>query len=136
MKQGIATAMGLAAALVAGHAVAQEGDPEAGESNFRQCSACHTLEEGQHRVGPSLHGVFGRQAGTAEGFNYSEDTVAAGEAGVVWDEETLFAYLADPAAFLAEVLDKDRGRTRMAMKYPDEQFRRDVIAYLKQETAD
>jgi cytochrome c len=45
------------------------GDPEAGAQAFRACAACHTLEPGVHRTGPSLAGVFGRKAGTAEGFH-------------------------------------------------------------------
>lgn len=44
------------------------GDPKAGAQVFQACAACHTLEPGVHRTGPSLAGVFGRKAGTAEGF--------------------------------------------------------------------
>jgi cytochrome c len=122
----------LSVALMGGQALA-EGDLAAGERNFRQCAACHQLDEGVHRVGPSLHGVFGRPAGTAEGFNYSPDLVAAGEAGVVWNEETLFDYLENPVEFLKKVLDKGRVSTRMPNRFAREDFRRDLIAYLKQE---
>lgn len=125
----------LAVALTGGQALA-EGDPEAGERNFRQCAACHQLDEGVHRVGPSLNGVFGRQAGTAEGFNYSPDLVAAGEAGIVWNEETLFDYLENPQEFLEKVLNKERVSIRMLNRYPKEDFRRDIIAYLKQESGE
>ncbi len=116
--------------LAAGAALA-EGDPAAGERAFRQCGACHTLD-GSHRVGPSLQGIFGRQAGTAEGFRYSPDMVATGEAGVVWDAENLFTYLDNPAEFLKEATGKDRVQTRMPNRYPDETVRRDIIAYLQQ----
>ncbi len=109
-----------------------EGDPAAGERAFRQCAACHTLD-GAHRVGPSLQGIFGRTAGTADGFRYSPDVVAAGEAGVVWDAETIFNYLENPPEFLKAATGKDRVQTRMPNRYPDAQMREDIIAYLEQE---
>ncbi len=117
--------------LIAAMAAA-EGDPAAGERAFRQCAACHTLD-GTHRVGPSLAGIFGRTAGTADGFRYSPDIVAAGEAGVVWDAETIFTYLDNPTEFLKAATGKDRIQTRMPNRYPDEGMRRDIIAYLEQE---
>jgi cytochrome c len=126
------TALALALAVLATPALA-DGDPAAGERAFRQCAACHQLAEGQHRVGPSLHGLFGREAGTADGFRYSPDVVAAGEAGLVWEHDTLLAYLDNPTEFLKEALDKPRVSTRMPNRYPDEQMRRDIIAYLEQE---
>ena len=74
------------------------GDPEVGQERFRACAACHTLEPGAHRTGPSLAGVFGREAGSAEGFHrYSE---ALRSADLVWREDTLDAFLADPRGFL------------------------------------
>jgi cytochrome c len=70
------------------------GDPEAGAQVFQACAACHALEPGVHRTGPSLAGVFGRKAGTAEGFHrYSE---ALKSADLVWREDTLSEFLADP----------------------------------------
>ena len=68
-----------AAGIVAGVAVAvagpaaAEGDPESGAQHFRVCAACHSLEPGRHLTGPSLAGIWGREAGTVEGFTrYSE----------------------------------------------------------------
>ncbi|MBV6635101.1 MAG: c-type cytochrome [Mameliella sp.] len=68
-------------------------DPETmpnGERQFmRKCSICHALTPGPSRkAGPSLHGVFGRQAGTLPGYSYS-DTLT--EAGFAWTEETIDA---------------------------------------------
>src|SRR5262245_29865440 len=70
------------------------GDAENGARAFRVCGACHSLEPGRHKTGPSLAGVLGRKAGTAEGFHrYS---AALKGADVVWNETTLDAWIADP----------------------------------------
>lgn len=73
---------------------ARAADIEAGKSVFNRCKVCHKLEAGASgSLGPSLHGVFGRKAGTVEGYNYSE---AMKDSGIVWDDETLAKYLRDP----------------------------------------
>jgi cytochrome c len=108
--------------LFGGHAALAEGDAAAGEKVFRKCKACHSVEAGKNKVGPSLHGVIGRDAGTEEGFKYSD---AMKESGIVWDEETLDAYLKKPKELVPG--------TRMAFPgLKDEQDRLDVIAYLKE----
>jgi len=115
-----------AVAIFAGPVLA-EGDAAKGEKVFRKCKACHAVEEGKNKVGPSLHKVVGRTAGTAEGFKYSSFMQAYGEAGNVWNEETLAAFLEAPKA----VVDG----TKMAfagLKKPED--RDDVIAYLKQQS--
>lgn len=112
-----------AAAALAGPALA-EGDAAAGEKVFNKCKACHTVEEGKNRVGPSLYNVIGRAPASVEGFNYSK-AMAEFAAGHVWDDETLSAYLEAPK-------DVVKG-TKMAfvgLKKPED--RADVIAYLKQ----
>ena len=114
--------------LLAGAAQA-DGDPAAGEKAFRKCAACHTLD-GRSRSGPTLQGVIGREAGTVAGFRYSPDMVAAGDAGVVWDPETIAAFLEDPAVFLARATEQDRARTLKRNRFPDEQLRRDIAAFL------
>lgn len=85
------------AALAASPAAAQD-DADAGKLAFRACQACHTLAPGRHMTGPSLAGVFGRKAGSADGFaRYSP---AMRQAGIVWNAETLDKFLADPQAFV------------------------------------
>ncbi len=84
-------------ALAGGPALAQEGDPAAGEKVFNKCKACHVPDEEKNRVGPYLLGIFGRPAGTAEGFTYSP---AMKDSGIVWDEETIAEYLADPKSYV------------------------------------
>jgi cytochrome c len=125
-------ATALAAALVAAPALAQDADK--GKTQFGQCRACHSLEKGKSGVGPSLNGLFGRTAGTAEKYSYSADMKAAGAKGLKWDDASLFEYLADPAAFLKKYLGKDSVANKMPNKFPNEELRKNVIAYLKQAT--
>jgi cytochrome c len=84
-------------ALASSPVLAQEGDPAAGEKVFNKCRACHVVDEDKNRVGPYLHGVIGRPAGTAEGFKYS---TAMKDSGIVWSEETIAEYVADPKAYV------------------------------------
>jgi cytochrome c2 len=73
-------------------------DQARGRQVFVKCQVCHTAEAGgPHVVGPNLHEVIGRKAGTAPGFNYSH---AFQDADFTWDREKLDRYLADPAAFV------------------------------------
>lgn len=98
------------------------GDPERGALVFRSCAACHSLEPGQHRTGPSLAGVVGRHAGTAEGFTrYSS---ALEQADVTWTDEMLDRWLADPQAVVP-------GNSMTFPGIRDQQARADLIAYLK-----
>ncbi len=76
-----------AALLAAPFAASAQEAPKA----FNQCKACHII--GKNGVGPNLVGVFGRKAGTAEGYKFSENHV---KSGLTWDEATLTKYLADP----------------------------------------
>ncbi|MGX0877171.1 cytochrome c2 [Roseovarius sp. MBR-154] len=79
-------------------------DPDlvaAGEKVFRQCKACHQVGEGaKNRVGPQLNGVMGRPAGAVDGFKYSPALDGMAADGLVWDEDNLAAFLADPRGFM------------------------------------
>ncbi|MFZ4383206.1 MAG: c-type cytochrome [Sandarakinorhabdus sp.] len=97
------------------------GDAAQGEVVFAQCKACHVVDAGKNRVGPSLWAVVGRTAGTVPGFTYSK---ANKDSGVAWTEDVLYKYLEAPQKFMPG--------TKMAfggLKKP--QDRADVIAYLK-----
>ena len=126
-----------AALLLAPSAAFAEGDAAKGEQVFKKCTTCHVVNDEKNRVGPYLKGLVGRTAGTAEKYKYSSLNAAAGEAGLVWTEENLFAYLEDPSKFLVEFLkangaeDKAKGRSKMVYKLSKEDERNDVIAYLK-----
>ena len=74
---------------------AQAGDvSDPGELEFRRkCSVCHTLvPDGANRAGPTLHGVFGREAGTLPGYAYSRALV---DSPIVWSRETIGRLFAD-----------------------------------------
>ncbi len=100
------------------------GDPDAGALAFARCAACHEISPtGASRVGPPLDGIVGRRAGSRAGFAYSRALAGAGANGLVWTEEALDDYLADPRRFVPGV--------RMAFPgIPDAATRSDIIAYL------
>lgn len=75
---------------------AQAGDAAAGKDVFKVCAACHTVEAGKNKVGPSLFGVVGRKAGAIEGFKYSKPMMEKAAAGFTWDDANLKAYIAAP----------------------------------------
>lgn len=82
--------------LLAGNASAD--DAKQGEAIFkRTCAACHTVETGKNKIGPSLAGVVGRKSGSVDGFKYSDPMK---KSDVTWTEENLQKYLADPKAFI------------------------------------
>ncbi len=116
-----------AAAPAATPAVATEdyasftGNAAAGKVVFIQCQACHSIKDGENRVGPSLYGKVGATAGQVAGFKYSD---ANKNSGIVWTEEKLFEYLKNPRAVIP-------GTTMAFAGIPDPQKRADVIAFLK-----
>ncbi len=102
------------------------GDAEKGKKVYNKCKACHMVgENAKKRVGPPLNNIIGAKAGVQEGYKYSKAMVAAGEGGMVWDVETLSAYLLKPR----DVVPKGK------MAFPGlkkEEDRINVIEYLKQ----
>jgi cytochrome c len=139
MRVVLAAALTASALIIPGGlALGADGDAAKGEAVFKQCMACHRVGEGaKNLVGPVLNNIVGRQAGTAEGYSYSALNKAAGDNGLVWNEELIAQYLPDPNAFLKKFLtDKGKadlatGTTKMTFKLPNEQQRADVIAYVK-----
>ena len=111
--------------------VSSAQDAASGEKLFRKCASCHQIGEGaQNRVGPILTGVIGRPAASVEGYKYSSSLQDAGAAGLVWDEEEVFAWLGDPKSYLRKRLDDKKAKTKMTFRLKKQDERRDVIAYL------
>lgn len=125
MLKYLKTALATTALITAAATAAQAGDAAAGEKVFKKCAACHAVGDGaKNKVGPHLNDIFGRAAGGIEDYKYSKAMLARGEEGLVWDDETLTAYLAAPRDYV-------KG-TKMAFAglKKDEDLA-DVIAYLK-----
>jgi cytochrome c len=109
--------------LVVSIAAYGEGDAARGKAVYESlCSGCHTLDE--NRYGPAHRGVFGRKAGSAPDYSYSE---ALYSSQVIWSQESLERWLVDPGKFIPGV--------KMAFSVPDATDRRDVIEYLKEQSA-
>ncbi|MEZ5565305.1 MAG: cytochrome c family protein [Gammaproteobacteria bacterium] len=99
-------------------------DPAKGKVQFLQCRACHSLEAaGPNKVGPNLHGLFGKKAGFAPGFNYSD---ALKNSGVVWSAETLDHWFERPSELIP-------GNHMVFVGIRNPGDRANLIAYLKQE---
>ena len=97
-------------------------DPVDGRDLFNeQCAACHALDV--NKFGPRLGGVFGRRAGAAPGYDYSP---ALRSAGLTWSADNLNRWLASPKKFIPGV--------KMPVSVPDPIARRDIVAYLRQES--
>ena len=97
-------------------------DRARGQKLFEECAACHTLERGAQTVGPDLHGVFGRKAGTLDDFRYSP---ALKRSGITWTPKTLEAYVADPQKAVPQ--------NRMPYAgMPEARDRADLIAYMQE----
>lgn len=122
----IALALWSAAAGASSVAAESTGDAGAGQDIFdRQCKTCHQIgAEARHRVGPQLNGIFGRKAGSAADYSYSKAMILAGTEGLVWDHETLAAYVESPKALVTGTKMSFRG-----IKSPEE--RADLVAFLR-----
>lgn len=83
----------LLAFAIAVPAAASDDDQMAYNNN---CRTCHSVKEGDNRLGPSLHKIFGAKAGAAPGYdNFSQGLKTS---GITWDEATLDRFIADPDA--------------------------------------
>ncbi|KIL89932.1 cytochrome c [Fusarium avenaceum] len=103
------------------------GDIKKGANLFKtRCAQCHTVEkDGGNKIGPALHGLWGRKTGSVEGYSYTDANKGK---GIEWNDDTLFEYLENPKKYIPG--------TKMAFgglkKAKD---RNDLIAYLKDSTS-
>jgi cytochrome c len=125
---GLAIGLGFCGVmLVAGAAMAQMPLPEAkppdGPTLFKQqCATCHTNNATDPvRQGPSLFGIVGRHAGSADGFHYS---ASFAKADFVWDDAKLDAWMTNPQAVVPGAV--------MAYRQAKPEIRAAIITYLKE----
>lgn len=118
------TAFGLLAAATSISGAQAAGNPDEGKKAFAKCRACHQLEAGKNTVGPSLAGLFGRKAGSAPNFKYSD---AMAKSGITWNDETIAKYIADPKGNIP-------GNKMVFPGIKKESEIADLIAYLKDAT--
>lgn len=123
MRKGLISVLATTALVAAGSAFAQEAhEVEEGQKIFKRvCFSCHTSDAGKNKIGPSLHGVFGRKTATVQGFAYSS---AMKDANLTWDDQALDKYLADPKKFIP-------GNKMAYAGVKKENERKEIIAYLK-----
>jgi cytochrome c len=101
------------------------GDPARGAQLYAaRCGACHSIDD--NGAGPRHCGLFGRKAGTQQGFDYSE---ALKRSTIIWNERTLDRWLQNPSALIP-------GNKMVVQLAGDPRDRADLIAYLKQATVD
>ena len=131
----------LTAALIlslSGGAALAAGDAEAGTKVFNQCQTCHvvaapdgTILAGKNaKTGPNLYGIIGRPAATYPDFKYGDGIIAAGAAGLVWDETSLVAYVQDPQAVLETATGDSKVKSKMSFKIKKEADAQNVVAFL------
>ena len=113
-------ALGLLAALTVAHA---QTPNDAGQISYNNaCRTCHSIREGDNRLGPSLYGIVGKKAGTISGYDSSP---AMRQSGIVWDEKNLDKFIADPEAVVHGNAMKPYGGIA------SEEERQKIISYLK-----
>src|SRR6516164_10016810 len=102
------------------------GDAEKGAALFRACVACHSLKPEQNMTGPSLAGLWERKAGSLESFDRYSPALKSSD--IVWDENSLDAWLKSPKSLVAQ--------NRMIFPgMSDARQRADLIAFLKTPSA-
>lgn len=96
---------------------------EASKQSFNNaCRTCHSTREGDNRLGPSLHGILGRKAGSLPGYAFSS---AMKNADFVWDEGKLDRFMARPD----EVVPNNRMKPYGGLASADERAK--IIAFLR-----
>lgn len=112
-----------------------DGDPAEGADLFKRCKACHamiapdgTAVQKGGKTGPNLFGVIGRPVASDPDFKYSAAILAAAAKGLIWDEEMLADYVADPSAWLKHQTGDEKAVSKMTFKLAKDGD--DIAAYL------
>jgi cytochrome c len=110
-----------AAPLVAVTSPAAANDPSAGKAVFQNtCTICHSAQQGQNKIGPTLFGIVGRKTNSVEGYSYS---AANQNANITWNTATLDKYLEAPRAMIP-------GTKMSYTGMKDSDKRADLVTYL------
>lgn len=91
-----------------------------GERVFNKCKACHSIEAGENKVGPSLFGVIDRTQGAEDGFGYSGAFAGLSD---TWTLENLNEFLIKPSDYVP-------GTAMSFGGLPKEKDRANLVAYL------
>ncbi|MGH1479271.1 MAG: c-type cytochrome [Geminicoccales bacterium] len=113
----------LASLISLGEAKSQPAaDAKRGGEAYRLCAACHSLQPDTHATGPSLANLWGKKAGMVS--TYARYSEALKNSGIVWDEDTMNAWISDPQALVPG--------THMALRgIEEDRVRSDVLEFLK-----
>lgn len=122
MSSALSKYVAVGLTLIVSHTAHGAGDAARGAQTFRQCMACHSVNEGEHLTGPSLAHVWNHKAGSAPGFQRYSDALK--RSGVTWNAANLDKWLAAPEKFIP-------GNSMTFPGLQKEQDRQDVIAYLQ-----
>ena len=122
-KFTLPVAMTLALAIAPDLIAAEQAKAPVAPAAFNNaCRTCHSIKEGDHRIGPSLHKIFGSKAGSRPGFNSS---AALKNSGLTWNESTLDRFIENPEAVAPNNAMKPYGGL------PDAAARKEIVSYLK-----
>jgi cytochrome c len=86
------------------------------------CRTCHSFKPDDNRLGPTLHGIVGRKAGSVAGFQFSP---AMKNSGITWDEANLDQFIANPESVVNGNAMKPYGGIA------DESERAKIVSFLK-----
>ena len=90
------------------------------------CRTCHSTKEGDNRLGPSLHNIYGSKAGASAGYsNFSQGLASS---GITWDEANLNRFLENPD----QVVSSNNMKPYKGIS--DEAVRKQIIEFLKSES--
>jgi cytochrome c len=122
--RGFAIFAGIVVSLAVTTEALAAGDAAAGKELFQhKCAICHSVDAGVNKIGPSLHGVVGRKAGSLDGYSYSD---AMKNANRTWNDVTLDDYLTNPR-------EKIPGIKMIFPGFSNPADRQNVIAYLSEQ---